>query len=456
MMKKNLPQNIINNINKANPYSKYFSSMLSGHVSFSEEAVIGFYSDSQIFQQWFVGFSDAESSFIIHKVLDKKGNISKFSFMFVIELHIDDLHTLEFIKNKLESGNIRIYKDKCVYTVSDKQGVYKLISIFDKFNLNTTKFLDYLNFKKAFILYHERSSNTKIAESKDLIQNLLELKGSMNKSRKIVTSGTGEHIEKINITKYWLLGFIEGDGSFFISRTDIEPVFSIELSEEQYPVLLKVKEFLENNLGFDKYSIFKLKNSSAISINKQKSRLGKPSVLFKIKNIFILNNYFVPFIENMIFISKKGKDFLSFKIICSAVYKGSHKIEKIRSLILRLTYNMNNFRLSNSTKPAKILSEEEIDNIISAEATYEYLSDGCIIDKKTNKPLSSFRNCIYEITLPSGEIILVDTLKETLSKVNVSFRGLKKLLDEGQSVKLPNFEVKRIPIFMSDRSEASK
>ena len=244
------------------------------------------------------------------------------------------------------------------------------------------------------------------------------------------------------------MGFIEGDGSFFISRTDIEPVFSIELSEEQYPVLLKIKEYLENNLGFDKYSLYKLKSSSVISINKQKSRLGKPTVIFSIKNIFILNNYFIPFIENMVFISKKGKDFLYFKIICNAVYKGSHKLEYIRSLIIKLSYTMNNFRLSTNTKPVELLSEQEKDNIILAEATFEYLNDGRILDKKTNKPLASFRSCIYEVTLPSGEIVLVDTLKEALGMVNVSFRTLKKLLDEGQSVKLRSYEVKRVPIFL--------
>ena len=448
MMKKKLTQCLTNSMYKGLPYSKYFGSTVSSHVCLDEKAVLGFYSDPLIFQQWFVGFSDAESNFIIHKVLDKNGNISKFSFMFSIELHIDDLHTLEYIKNKLGLGNTRIYKDKCIFTISDKQGVYELISIFYKFNLNTTKYLDNLKFKEAFKIYHERPSNTKVANSKDLIPKLLELKSNMNKSRKIVTSE--DYKGKINITKYWLLGFIEGDGSFFISRTDIEPVFSIELSEEQYPVLLKVKEFLENNLGFDKYSMFKLKNSSAISINKQKSRLGKPTFIFTIKNIFILNNYFLPFIEKMVFISKKGKDFLNFKIICNAVYKGSHKIEEIRSLILKLTYNMNNFRLSNNTKPVVWLSEEEIDKIINVEAIFEYLSDGRIIDKRTNKPLPSFRNCIYEITLPSGEILLADTLKETLSRVNVSFRSLKKSLDESESVKLPNFEVKRIPIFMSN------
>ena len=101
MMKKKLTQCLTNSMYKGLPYSKYFGSTVSSHVCLDEKAVLGFYSDPLIFQQWFVGFSDAESNFIIHKVLDKNGNISKFSFMFSIELHIDDLHTLEYIKNKL-------------------------------------------------------------------------------------------------------------------------------------------------------------------------------------------------------------------------------------------------------------------------------------------------------------------------------------------------------------------
>lgn len=107
---------------------------------------------------------------------------------------------------------------------------------------------------------------------------------------------------------------------------------------------------------------------------------------------------------------------------------------------------MNNYRLSTNTKSVEILSEQERDTIINAEATFEYLDDGRIIDKKTNKPLLH-RNCIYEIILSDGEILLVDTMKEALNNINVSFITLKKLLDEGESVKLPNYEVKRIPIF---------
>lgn len=77
-----------------------------------------------------------------------------------------------------------------------------------------------------------------------------------------------------------MLGYIEGDGSFFISRTDIEPVFSLSATEEQYDLYLKIKEFLIANLGFDKYSLFKLNSSQAIAINLSKARNnGKPAPL---------------------------------------------------------------------------------------------------------------------------------------------------------------------------------
>lgn len=40
---------------------------------------------------------------------------------------------------------------------------------------------------------------------------------------------------KIVITKNWLLGFIEGDGSFFLRRDNLTPVFSIENTGVQLP-----------------------------------------------------------------------------------------------------------------------------------------------------------------------------------------------------------------------------
>ena len=94
-----------------------------------------------------------------------------------------------------------------------------LISLFDKYNLNTTKYLDYLDFKEAFHLYFNRDRELSAESVKNEI---LGLKNKMNTNR--VNFYRPENC-KIIITKSWLLGFIEGDGSFFVRRYTFTPVF---------------------------------------------------------------------------------------------------------------------------------------------------------------------------------------------------------------------------------------
>lgn len=73
--------------------------------------------------------------------------------------------------------------------------------------------------------------------------------------------------------------------------------------------------------------MFKLSNSYIMSITMINSREGsKPSVSLIIKNIRVLHNYLIPFLNEMEFLSKKGLDFSDFKVICSAVYNGITKI----------------------------------------------------------------------------------------------------------------------------------
>lgn len=137
--------------------------------------------DEKNFLQWFVGFSDAESNFMINPILKKdKVRISSFSFMFKIALHKDDLGVLKYIHSKLGVGNVRLYKNDCIFNVTDMEGIKFLISIFDKYNLNTTKYLDYLDFKQAFNLYIDRDKNLRVELVKSTI---LELKNKMNTNR---------------------------------------------------------------------------------------------------------------------------------------------------------------------------------------------------------------------------------------------------------------------------------
>ena len=74
----------------------------------------------------------------------------------------------------------------------------------------------------------------------------------------------------------------------------MEPTFSIKITETQLPVLIKIKEYLENNLDLDLYSIHKLKSSQIIMISSEKARgNSKPLVSLVIKNVHFLNNYLV-------------------------------------------------------------------------------------------------------------------------------------------------------------------
>jgi len=147
------------------------------------------------------------------------------------------------------------------------------------------------------------------------------------------------------------------------------------MSEQQLPVLIKIKEFFITNLGFDKNSIFKLKNSSLMTLNIQKARNNsKNSVLFLIKNIHILHNYLIPFFSEVKFISKKGKDFYDFKIICQTIYSGAHLDDAIKLLILKLSKTMNNFRLStNVNNNLNLLSDNEKNTLIKASPLFEHL-----------------------------------------------------------------------------------
>lgn len=399
------------------------------------------------FIEWFVGFSDAEGCFIINRLL-KKDNFTTFSFMFKIALHKDDEKVLRYIKDKLCIGGVRLYKDECIFNVSDKKGIALLISIFDKYNLNTSKHLDYLDFKEAFYLYLNRDKNLNPVNNK-----ILELKNKMNTNR--IHFDRSEN-SKIIITKNWLLGFIEGDGSFFLRRDTLTPTFSIELSGVQLPVLVKIKEFLESSaLGFDTYSLYKLKNSStiAINLNKARSSNGKSSVSLIIKNIYFLNNYLIPLFANRKFLTKKGEDFHDFQIICQNIYVGAHRKEEIRSLILNLSNTMNNFRLSTYKGAVKSLSLEEIEKLLSTTPTVEYLLDGRVIDSATKKVLPKLNSCVYEICEEPGVFTFANSLSEAASIVGLYPETLSKYLDievlnsEGVFVEVNKYKIRRVRVF---------
>jgi len=111
---------------------------------------------------------------------------------------------------------------------------------------------------------------------------------------------------------------------------------------------------------------------------------------------------------------------------------GGSRNEDIKSLILKLSYTMNNFRLSTNFDPEKIfsLSKETVDTIINAKSTIIYLGDGCQIDNITKKEINRrWTSCVYEIIKDTEEIVLASTLNEAAEIFNVEFRTVKIHLD---------------------------
>lgn len=223
------------------------------------------------------------------------------------------------------------------------------------------------------------------------------------------------------------------------------------LTEKQLPLLEKIKEYLINNMGFYSYSKYKLANSSAITINHQKARNNsKGSVLLLIKNIHILHNYFLPFLGDLNFFTKKYNDYKDFKIICKAVYLGAHKQSEIKPLILKLSLTMNNYRLSTNCGKVEYLSKLEMDTLLNISPSIEHLSDGRQRDVITGKIVHQHTSCVYEIVnKSSGEIILKLTLSDAAQAIGIDIKTLSKYLDikVTKSVEVKGYMVRRVGVF---------
>ena len=217
------------------------------------------------FNEGFVGFWDAEGSFLIKK----SNNNIKFSFS--ICLNHDDKEVLNFILNRLKCGTINKSGDTSVsFNISKIDDLLNiLIPLFENFPLNGVKYLDYLVFKEGILKKLDCSISND--EKLELITNL---KNTMNTKRESFAMPS-DH--SIRITPYLLLGLIEGEGSFFISRKSrsIGVCFSLALTYAQLPLMTAIKNFFDNYQIEDNF--LKLSKDYLGIISKRSTiSVGKP------------------------------------------------------------------------------------------------------------------------------------------------------------------------------------
>lgn len=270
---------------------------------------------------------------------------TRYSFEFVIKLHIDHAPLLKNIRDTLGIGRIAIQpsSNSSTFEVASEKELRILIDLLDKNTLIGTKYLDFLSFRKAFFLYFDRSGL--ITES--LRAGIEKIRESHN-TKRIDFKMPVEY--KCVITDYKLLGLIEGDGSFMIQKRDLTPKFELELTSSQKPLLEAIKDYLISKLDLSNLNELELRTRKrgGIRIRDRKSKSNsKPSVRLEIVGIGLLHNYFNPYLEQKNFYSDKRQDFETFSFICKTLHSKAHiQNPQVRDQLLKLAGGMNNARLS--------------------------------------------------------------------------------------------------------------
>lgn len=284
------------------------------------------------FLQWFVGFSDAEAAFLINIKNNREAH-----FIFQITLHIDDSAVLYYIRSKLGVGIVTNRGNTCSFRIQSFNTIIEtLLPIFDKFSLLTHKQLNYKDWRKSVIL-------KKLAKEKGLsidsstFNAILAIKNNMNDLR---TDFSNYSISSEMVSKYWLLGFIEGDGSFYF--TNNRPVFSI--TQKDKTVLVAISKFLENlNLNPIYRDLF-IPGKPYCIISKAKAHT------LRITDTDILFQYIFPFFNDLTFLSRKGIDFKMWSLGLFLIIHGYHYIPEGNALIKNLSDSMNTNRYFSKDK----------------------------------------------------------------------------------------------------------
>ena len=416
-------------------YNGGFSSIVNeeGHTSNKKNPLDSL--SHEDFSEWFRGFVDAEGNFLIQIVENR------FKLIFTLCLHKDEFALLKYIAQRLGVGDLSVREKTAIYTISSKDDLLKVFSILDKQSLNTSKNLNYVMFRQAYDIYFNRES---IKVSFELREKMVYLKNQMNRKR-IDFDQPPKHF--INITRYWLLGFLEGDGYFSVNKSDYSLKFGIGQTSREIGVLEAIQTFI---LGLPGEYVVKRKNTGPVKLttyNQGKDGDDKAMAYLTVNQIDFHTNVLIPFFDNLTWLSKKEKDYQDWKLILNIVNQGKHFTDQGKELISLITNRMNNNRLSTNLASLAVVSgstsllsiRERTLNLLSSPSNYEVQPDGKILIKSSGTYLKGRGNVGVIVLDERGEIIHnFCSIKDCALFFNVHTRTINRRLDNGSSIEFNN------------------
>lgn len=117
--------------------------------------------------------------------------------MFFLQLHLKDLELLQSIKYFFNVGvlTVNTENNKVKYTVNSVEDIVNvIIPHFDKYPLESKKYIDYVLFKSAVLLVKERKHHTDNG-----LQEVVNIRASLNKGLTEILSANFPHT--IPVTK---------------------------------------------------------------------------------------------------------------------------------------------------------------------------------------------------------------------------------------------------------------
>lgn len=374
------------------------------------------------FYEWLCGLTDGEGSFYI-LIRDDTKNCQ---FYFQINLHMDDDKMLHFIHKTLGIGKIQYSAKTVFFTVTRLKEVEKIIDIFSKHPLRSSKLLNFLDFKKAFELYI--SSKKK---SEEIVKEIYTIKNSMNTQR---TDFSEPILGKAIITPYWLLGFVEGEGSFFVRQELYKLTFTLSQSSKDLVLMGLIKDFLYNLPGVDRQNM----NKTSIRITQNKgSNLKFPMIRLIITKIDFIQHVIIPFFSSLTWRSKKELDFQDWVSVFKIKEKGLSYKEEGKRIINLIISQMNNKRLSTNpsfSKVDRVQLYTEINKLLNGPSNFEVKADGRLFIKSLNSYYTGGGNTQVEIKDKKGLVVnTFFSLSDCARYLGVSQPTVKNRLTKNQS-----------------------
>ena len=296
--------------------------LFTSHQRLNEEHLNNKPSNQVLFEPWLVGFTDGDGNFHISQ--QGVGSSSKWTLGYKLTQSAYNLRILNYIKKQLGVGSITKDGTKAQYFIRDRKVIETvLIPIFDKYPLLTTKYYDYMKLKKALLILN---NITKTKEEKNI--ELLVLKNSTPNKDYLSPAWNDANLPLTNIdsinkvmTRSWLVGFIEAEGSFYLTnKSSNRIVHGFGLTQKLDKVVLE---------------------SIATMLH-----IKNPVRFKELHNYFILDTTNSRAIENIIFFFKntmKGMKSLEYRIWARSYTKNKgdyYKLLNIRDMVRKLRKNL--------------------------------------------------------------------------------------------------------------------